>query len=47
MVGTHHLLEGVLHGSHHQAIVLDLLLCEEPLWWRGAGGAGGANGSTE
>lgn len=26
---SHHLFEGVLNGSYHQALVLDLLLCEE------------------
>lgn len=33
---SHHLFEGVLYGSYHQALVLDLLLGEEARRRRGA-----------
>lgn len=32
----HHLFEGVLYGSYHQALMLDLLLSKEAWWRRGA-----------
>lgn len=33
---SHHLFEGVLYGSNHQALVLDLLLSKKAWWRRGA-----------
>lgn len=44
---SHHLLEGVLYSSYHQALVLDLLLVEEA-WrrWRAARGTRCPRGPT-
>ena len=45
---SHHLFEGVLYGSDHQALVLDLLLGEEARRRRGAArGARRARGPAQ
>lgn len=48
MPPSHHLFEGVLYGSDHQALMLDLLLVEEARRRRrAAGGARGSRGTAQ